>query len=99
MTLELAKCALEVASPEEVALIDAFGLDLIAGAGLSARRDGSLGFGGLEVMTSTAMGILTSKAVVDSLPQIAQKFAVERGVGLLKRLADRLKGRPAEGEP
>jgi hypothetical protein len=99
LTIELAKSALEVISPEEVPLLDAIGPDLLLGVGQAAHGDGALGFGGLDVMTSTTMALLSSKAVVKVLTEIAQKFAVDQGVGLLKRLVDRLKGGPAHADP
>ncbi|MBW3634525.1 MAG: hypothetical protein KY456_16020 [Chloroflexi bacterium] len=86
MTLELAKNALSAVSPEELPLIDSVGSELLCSVDAGGGDDGSLGFGGAEIVMSTAV-LFVSRAVVDMLLDATKSVITEEASGFLRRLA------------
>jgi hypothetical protein len=83
-TLALSTLVLADVSPDEVALVDAVGPELLEAADAGPGNDGALGFGGVE--TVFAMVVITvSKHVLTYLGEVVHDFAVDQGGNWLKR--------------
>lgn len=92
LTLELAKDALAVVSPDEMQLIDAVGPELLQSVDAGGRGDGSLGFGFAEVAMSTA-ALYASRAVVEMLVEIGRDVAKDEAKGFLRKAAGAIRAR------
>lgn len=92
LSFELARAMLVAASPEEVPVLDALGVDFVEASSRPSTGDGALGFD----VGHLAMAVAASSVAVaakDYLLEVAKKYAVDGGSSAIKALTKFLRGR------